>query len=172
MYLDQSCCHCTFCLNLIWLVASCSSMHSRLCFISTHSLPPLNRVWALHSFLLLLNAAHTVLPLPPRSLSLSFFPPILPSFTHSFHPSRVTPVPLTPPRSTQSAAFISFLLPFRAYFSSLERRCAFYAFSAPDPSSNQNREEALELAEGFRCCSDFYPWKVWELIHKEAYESR
>ena len=126
------------------------------------SAAPLSRVWALHSFLLLLNAAHTVrpLPLPPRSpfpslslslsraLSLSLHPSSHLSLT-PFHPSRVTPVPLTPPRSTQSTAFISFLLPFRAYFASLERRCAFYALSAPDPSSNPNREEPLELAERF-----------------------
>ncbi len=118
-------------------------------FISSHSPPPLNRVWALHSFLLLLNAAHTVrpLPLPPRSLF--FFHPSSHLSLTLFHPSRVTPVPLTPPHSTQSTAFISFLLPFRAYFASLERRCAFYALSAPDPSLNQNREETLELAECF-----------------------
>lgn len=82
------------------------------------------------------------------SLSLSLHPSSHLSLT-LFHPSRVTPVPLTPPRSTQSTAFISFLLPFRAYFASLERRCAFYALSAPDPSSNPNREEPLELAERF-----------------------
>lgn len=69
-------------------------------------------------------------PLPPSLRLFPFFPPILPSLTHSVS-SRVTPVPLTPPRSTLSAAFISFLLPFRAYFASLERRCAFYALSAP-----------------------------------------
>lgn len=41
-------------------------------FISGHPPPPpVNRVWALHSFLLLLNAAHTVRPLPP-SLFLFF----------------------------------------------------------------------------------------------------
>lgn len=135
--------------------------------------PPLNRVWALHSFLLLLNAAHTVRPLPPRSLSFfSTHPPISLSLT-PFHPSRVTPVLLTPPRSTQSTAFISFLLPFRAYFASLERRCAFYALSAPDLSSKQNREETLELAEGFPVLLRLrYGGKVWELIHKEAHESR
>lgn len=110
---------------------SCCFMQS--VFISGHPPPPpVNRVWALHSFLLLLNAAHTVRPLPP-SLFLFFFPPILPALA-LFHPSRVTPAPLTPPRSTQSTAFISFLLPFRAYFASLERRCAFYALSAPVPS--------------------------------------
>lgn len=72
----------------------------------------------------------------PPSLPLSTHPPI--SHSLLFHASRVTPVPLTPPRSTQSTAFISFLLPFRAYFASLERRCAFYALSAPDPSSEPN----------------------------------
>ena len=126
------------------------------------SAAPLSRVRPLHSFLLLLNAAHTVrpLPLPPRSPSLSLSLSLALSLSLSlhpsshlsltlFHPSRVTPVPLTPPRSTQSTAFISFLLPFRAYFASLERRCAFYALSAPDPSSNPNREEPLELAECF-----------------------
>lgn len=91
-------------------------------------------------------------PSPSPSLSFSLSLSLHPSSHLSltlFHPSRVTPVPLTPPRSTQSTAFISFLLPFRAYFASLERRCAFYALSAPDPSSNPNREEPLELAERF-----------------------
>lgn len=142
MLYAQRCCHCILGADLLSAAGSC---RAACVFISTHSPPPLNRVWALHSFLLLLNAAHTVRPLPPRSL---FFPPILPSLT-LFHPSRVTPAPLTPPRSTQSTAFISFLLPFRAYFASLERRCAFYALSAPDPSLNQNREDTLELAECF-----------------------
>ncbi|RVE71424.1 hypothetical protein OJAV_G00051680 [Oryzias javanicus] len=73
---------------------------------------------------------------PPSSSFLFFFPPS----SHRSVSSRVTPVPLTPPRSTQSTAFISFLLPFRAYFASLERRCAFYARRAPDPSSKPNRE--------------------------------
>ncbi|CAK6969943.1 alpha-parvin [Scomber scombrus] len=86
--------------------------------------------------------------------------------------TRVTPVPLTPPRSTQSTAFISFLLPFRAYFASLERRCAFYALSAPDPSTNQNREEDPAVGGGLPdAVTTPNPGKVWELIHKETYES-
>lgn len=138
-------------------------------FISTHSSPPLNRVWALYSFLLLLNAAHTVRPLPPRSL---FFHPSSHLSLTLFHPSRVTPVPLTPPRSTQSTAFISFLLPFRAYFASLERRCAFYALSAPDPSLNQNREETGVGGVLPDAVATVIRGKVCELIQTEAYESR
>lgn len=107
-------------------------------------------------------AVLTVRSLPP-SLSFFFFPPILPSLTHSVS-SRVTPVPLTPPRSTQSAAFISFLLPFRAYFASLERRCAFYALRAPrssisaKPSAPSGVGRALpgSTAAPIR-------WEKWEL---------
>lgn len=100
--------------------------------------PPSGVQPPLRSFLLLLNAALQAGPFPLALLpsSFLFFHPS----SHRSVSSRVTPVPLTPPRSTQSTAFISFLLPFRAYFASLERRCAFYALRAPDPSSEPNRE--------------------------------
>lgn len=100
----QRCCHCILGADLLSAAGSC---RAACVFISTHSPPPLNRVWALHSFLLLLNAAHTVRPLPPRSLF--FFHPSSHLSLYFIHPGwRQTlsprPVQLSPLRSFHSCS--------------------------------------------------------------------
>ena len=139
-------------------------------FISTHSPPPLNRVRALHSFLLLLNAAHTVRPLPPRSF---FFPPILPSLTHSVSSIQgdASPSHPAPFNSVHCVHFIPAPIPriFRILGETLRilRTQRARSFIKPKPRGGSGVGGVLTDAAATPIRG-----KVWELIHKDAYESR
>lgn len=138
--------------------------------ISTHSPPPLNRVWALHSFLLLLNAAHTGQPLPPRSLLFfSTHPPI--SHSISSIQGDASPSHPAPFNSVHCVHLIPAPIPriFRILGETLRilRTQRARSFSKPKPRGHPGVGRVLPDAVVTPIRGE-----VWELIHIKAYESR
>lgn len=138
-------------------------MHSRpWFFISTHSPPPVNRVWALHSFLLLLNALIPSGPFPPAIFLFLFFsPPILPSLTHSIsfiqggwrQPLSPRPVQLSPLRSFHSCSH-------SAHISHPWRDAAHFTHSArPIIHQTKTVRTLWSWRSASRCSCDSNPWE-------------
>lgn len=121
--------------------------------VSCSNPPPLNRVWALHSILLLSTAAHTVRPLPPRALFFFsfflFFIPLL-SPTHPSHPPTQPPIPHSTP-SIQGDAGPSHPAPFN----SVHRPRSFHSCSHSAHISHPSGETLRALRT--TAPSDFLP---------------
>lgn len=163
----QRYCHCILGADLLSAAGSC---RAACVFISTHSPPPLNRVWALHSFLLLLNAAHTVRPLPPRSL---FFFSTHPPISHSISSIQgdARPSHPAPFNSVHCVHFIPAPIPriFRILGETLRilRTQRARSFIKPKPRGHPGVGRVLPDAVATPIRGE-----VRELIHIEANESR
>lgn len=142
---------------------------------SAHSPPPLNRVWALHSFLLLLNAAHTGQP-PSPSPSLSsffFFFSTHPPISHSISSIQgdASPSHPAPFNSVHCVHLIPAPIPriFRILGETLRilRTQRARSFSKPKPRGHPGVGRVLPGAVVTPIRGE-----VWGLIRIKAYESR